>query len=353
LDSQTGELKLWGETGGYLNPAYMDSVAEHNIVYTVTETILANGEIIGFELEKDTGKMKEVCRQSAEGRSTCYITIHRSRSHLLLTNYWDSLLGVFPIATNGHVQPMVSKFAPLEGVAARTRADHLAHRQSEPHHHCLEFDPAHGRIAYVPDLGKDCVHQFVYGPKEEGGVPVLQLAGSMKTSMNETVRAGPRYICFHPTLPVAYIINELSSTVAVFEFDADAAAKLQPGDQTPTLKLVQESSTIPSDFTERNTCGRVAVDKTGKFVISSNRGHDSVSVHSIDQTNGTLTLVGIYSTQGKTPRHFNFDPSNQFVLVANQDTNNVVVFRMNQETGVLVPTGHQVSVNSPNYVFAL
>ncbi len=113
------------------------------------------------------------------------------------------------------------------------------------------------------------------------------------------------------------------------------------------MKELEHVSTLPKGFTGHNSCADIHVAPSGRFLYGSNRGHDSIAIFSIDQSNGHLTLVGHQSTQGKTPRNFGIDPSGRFLLVANQDSNSIVVFRVDEKTGLLAPTGQTVEVPSP------
>jgi 6-phosphogluconolactonase len=60
-----------------------------------------------------------------------------------------------------------------------------------------------------------------------------------------------------------------------------------------------------------------------------------------------LSGVGNISTQGKTPRNFEIDPTGARLLVANQDSGTIVVFRIDRETGQLIPIGQVLHVPSP------
>jgi hypothetical protein len=121
-----------------------------------------------------------------------------------------------------------------------------------------------------------------------------------------------------------------------------------------TLRLVQSISTIPSAFpTTMNTCGRICVHKSGRFVVVSNRGHQSITVFRVKSKGskrGELQVVGIYHTRGETPRHFQFDHSGQYLLVANQDTDSIAVFNFNLSNGELKYSGNEYRVPSPNFV---
>ena len=70
-------------------------------------------------------------------------------------------------------------------------------------------------------------------------------------------------------------------------------------------------------------------------MVTSNRGHDSVAVHRIHHATGMLTLAGIFHTRGETPRHFQFDKSGQWLVVANQDSDTCAIFKFNCSTGVV------------------
>ncbi|HEV7405355.1 MAG TPA: beta-propeller fold lactonase family protein, partial [Chthoniobacteraceae bacterium] len=49
----------------------------------------------------------------------------------------------------------------------------------------------------------------------------------------------------------------------------------------------------------------------------------------------------------KVPRNFNVDPTGQWLLVANQNAANVAVYKIDQSTGTLKPTGEKVELGKP------
>lgn len=126
-----------------------------------------------------------------------------------------------------------------------------------------------------------------------------------------------------------------------------------------TLKLIQSIKTVPSAFpTKLNTCGRICVHQSGRFVIVSNRGHESLAIFRVKQSHGhsgktrkgTLAQVGFFHTRGETPRHFQFDNSGQFLIVANQDSDTIAVFSFNLTSGEIKYSGNEYRVPSPNFV---
>jgi len=217
------------------------------------------------------------------------------------------------------------------------------------------LDSYFGRIAYVPDLSMDVIREFLYDPDAGTLTPA-----SVLRSGPENMALGPRYLEFHPSLPVCYVVKELASNVSVFAFDVEGAQRLVDGGAaganvaTPTLHLMQTIRMIPDAFPrDMNTCGRITVHTVGSHVLVSNRGHDSIAVFKVnrDMPNpGSLILACIQHTKGATPRHFTFDGSGQWLITANQDSNCISIFRFNLATGQLDWTGHEYQVPSPNFV---
>ena len=82
-------------------------------------------------------------------------------------------------------------------------------------------------------------------------------------------------------------------------------------------------------------------------MYATNLGHNSVAVFSIEDKKGRLSLIQHISTQGKTPRNCELDPTGHWLLVTNQDSKNAVVFAIDQKTGKLTKKGDPVYVLSP------
>jgi len=361
------------------NPAFTRRHPTLNVVYACTESVKQNGKVFAFRLDGRTGAVSQLCPPvCAGGTSTCYLTIHKRARRMLLVNYWDSTICTLELGSDGSLGKTLSTYDPKEGRGMKASADrHVNHsrndedaqaeRQGDPHSHAIVLEPTVGTIAFVPDLGMDLIRQFHFDEPSGTVTP----CGVIKSGVRCGRRGlGPRYLVFAKDLPTCYVVNELSSQVAVFSYDARAAADITAAwaaanDPTskadaartqakPTLSLIQTVSTVPEAFPfEMNTCGRVTIHPTGDFVVTSNRGHDSVAVHRIHRDSnppGMLTLAGIFHTRGETPRHFQFDKSGHWLLVANQDSNTCAVFAFNCSTGQVSYTGNTYSCPSPNFV---
>ncbi len=161
-----------------------------------------------------------------------------------------------------------------------------------------------------------------------------------------------------------FFVSSFFFKVAVFEVDRELLNEIHTAAKNgedmnrfkgrSTLRLVQSISTIPNAFpTTMNTCGRMCVHKSGRFVIVSNRGHQSIAVFRVKtkgSKKGELQKIGCIHTRGETPRHFQFDNSGQYLLVANQDTDSIAIFNFNLSNGELKYSGNEYRVPSPNFV---
>jgi 6-phosphogluconolactonase len=204
-------------------------------------------------------------------------------------------------------------------------------RQGGPHAHSVNL-PKSNRFMLTTDLGLDKV--FVYRFDAAKG----SLTPNDPPFAQVDPRSGPRHFVFHPSEKFAYVINEISCNVTAFRYDAAKG----------TLQNLQTISTLPKDFTGQHlSTAEIAVDRKGKFLYGSNRGHDSIAVFAIDQQKGTLTLVEITPTGGKTPRSFAIDPTGAYLFAANQDSGTVVLFHIDQTTGRLTPAGQKMEVGAP------
>jgi 6-phosphogluconolactonase len=139
------------------------------------------------------------------------------------------------------------------------------------------------------------------------------------------------------------VLNEIAATITAFRYDAKSG----------TLSELQTLSTLPADFTGEGSGAEIAIHPSGKFLYTSNRGHDSIAIFRVDPSQGTLTAAGHISTQGKAPRNFAIGPTGAFLLAANQDSGNIVEFRIDPKTGALAATGATSQVPFPvSIVFA-
>ena len=277
-----------------------------------------------YQIDHATGRLTIMNQQPTGGRNGVHLAIDATGRFLVVANYATGTVAVLPINQDGSLAPP-SDLVTLSG----TPGPHRTQQESSHPHHC-PFDRT-GRVIVVPDKGLDKI--FVYRLDTARGT----LVAGHPPDVSSRAGAGPRHLDVHPTQPYAYVINELDSTIAAYQFDPDTGA----------LKPLQIVTTLPSSYTGNNTGAEIVVAPSGQFLYGSNRGHDSIAIFAIDRSTGVLRSIGWESTQGKTPRFFGLDPSGTHLYAANQNSDTVVIFRVNQTTGRLTPTGETVKVASP------
>jgi 6-phosphogluconolactonase len=199
-------------------------------------------------------------------------------------------------------------------------------RQERPHPHCVGWTPD-GRFLVVSDLGVDrlLIYRLTIGGLIAHGEVALP-PGS-----------GPRHFTFHPNSRFAYVVTEMGSTVVSFAFDAGHAG----------FRLLDVASTIPAGA-RANTGAAIALTPDGRHVLASNRGDDSVARLAID-AGGVARFTETTPSGGRTPRDFTFDPGGRLLAVANQNSDNVALFRYERSSGSLTPLA-SIGVGSPTVV---
>ena len=217
-------------------------------------------------------------------------------------------------------------WAPVTDPAfVATKGELGPHRteQPGPHPHQCPFDPS-GRFVVVPDKGFDRLFIFTIDTAKGTLVPAAPPFTRTRSG------AGRRHIAFHPRLPYAWVINELDSTVTAYRFG-----------HTGTLEAIQIVPSLPSTFTGDNTDAAIVVAPSGRFVYASNRGHESVAIFRVDESNGMLSPVRWESTKGSTPRFIGLTPAGTRLFAANQRSDSIVEFQVDQETGTFIATGQE------------
>jgi 6-phosphogluconolactonase len=327
FDSSTGKLNSLGLSAETAEPSFLAVDSRGRFLYAANEILTFNGQPTGavsaFAIEPD-GKLTLLNQISSRGQGPAHITLDRTGKYALVSNYTLGSVAVFPILKNGRLGESTS-FVQHKGHSVNPE------RQEGPHAHAVALSPD-DRVAIVADLGLDelLVYRFdnAKGTLEANPQIVKAAPG-----------AGPRHLVFSADGKFLYVINELQSTVVTYSYDAATGA----------LRELQTISSLPKGFNGTSTAAEIAIDPSGRFLFASNRivGADgSIAVFVRDAKTGVLTLVEVDSTGGKTPRNFTIDPTGRWLLVANQDSDDLVVLRLDHKTGHLTPTGGVVQVRS-------
>ena len=321
VDPVSGNWSHVQRVGDLESPSFLAIDRESRFLYSVHAD---EPYTSAFAIDPATGRLTYLNSQDNGGTNGVHLAVDPSNRFVVVSNYASGSMAVLPINADGSLAPR-SDLVDLPGEPGPHPTQQTS---SHPHHN--PFDPQ-GRFLLVPDKGLD--RMFVFGLDAKDGTLVRADTPSIAVQPG----AGPRHAGFHPTLPVAYLLNEMDSTLSVYDYDS----------RTGGLERQQLLSTLPEDFSGNNTTAEIAVHESGRYLYCSNRGHDSIAAFGIDQASGALSPIGWTPTGGERPRYFGLDPSGTFLYACNERSHSIVAFRVNSATGALSPTGHVVETGSP------
>lgn len=320
----TGKAQWVSNTDSVTNPSYLTVSRNGNYVYSVNETNGANpGRVSAFSFNKKNGKLHFLNSQVSGGDDPCYVATSADDKWLAVANYSGGSTAIFPLNKNGTLQP----FAQLiQNTGSSVNKD----RQEKAHVHETVFSPD-DKYLLTPDLGQDKIMIYKFNPfAKKPLTPSEPPYASIKPG------SGPRHITFHPDKKFAYLINELSGFVIVYKYN------------NGKLEEVQTISAHPEEFKGVIGSAEIETSPDGKFLYVSNRGDENtITIFSINSISGKLKLLGYQPTNGKGPRHFIIDPTGNYLLVAHQDSDNIVVFKRDKKSGLIKETGEQIKVPKP------
>src|SRR5688572_29544027 len=327
FNAETGEATLVSETETS-NPSYLAISPDQRFVYAVNENddstmYTTGGSIAAFSFDRPSGQLTFINKQESGGKHPCYVSVDKTGKWVFTGNYSSGSLAVLPVKPNGGLDS-AKQVIHHEGSSV------VADRQESPHVHST-FISNNNKMLYVPDLGIDKVMIYKFESK----------TGTLKESVPPFViteaGAGPRHIDIHPNGKFAYLMEELTGAVSVYRITKEGY-----------LDLIQNISGLPRDFTGIVGSADIHVSPDGKFLYCSNRGEsNTIGIFGLDQKTGQLEWIDHQSTSGKTPRNFNFDPSGNFLLVANQNSDEIVIFKRDKQTGLLNDTGKRIKISKP------
>jgi len=322
LNESTGELTPVSTGDQITNPSFITLSPNGRFLYACTDTKTAvAGSISAFAVDSVAGTIRFINKQSSAGANPVYAAVHKDNAFLTTGNYTEGNVAVLPINTDGSVGPVVQSIQFSDSSINKNR-------QEKPHIHSTIFSPGYDYV-YLPDLGSDMIRVFAFNAGS-----AKPLTGIDGLTVHTIAGSGPRHMVFHPQKKWAYCIEEMSGMVAVYSYNKGR------------LREIQKLPSYQQNATEHSGAD-IHITPDGLFLYASNRVENTLSIFSIGG-NGMLALLGHQATMGDVPRNFAIDPTGRFVLVANQGSNNIVIFKRDTKTGLLTETGHRVSVPSPS-----
>lgn len=314
-DALSNEFKILSHSDYIEDPSFIALNQKNTKVYAVSET--DGGSIVGLNFNKNTAKFEIIDTVSSGGAHPCHVMLDKTEKWLFAGNYTGGSLAVIKVSTNG-------KIAEPHQIIQHTGTGPDKARQEKAHIHSVNISPDNKNL-FVADLGTDELVNYAFDSKKG----TLKRLESFKASPG----SGPRHFTFHATLPYAYLIQEMTGKVTAFKY---ANGK---------LKFIEEVSSLPIDFKGKNSSADIHISPDGQFLYASNRFYDTIVRFKINNVNGKLTQLEQTPVNGKTPRNFGITPDGKYMLVANQDSDNISVFRL--EKGKMVSLEQSLKISMP------
>lgn len=297
------------------NPSYLTPSEDGRIIYAVSEMSDNTAAVNALAFDEKTGNLKLLNTERTCSADPCYVSTNGKS--VLTGNYSGGTMSIFPLRKDGSLSPVDTLF---EGTA--TGPDTV--RQITPHIHCTVFSPD-GKYIFATDFSADRILRFVLHPKDIVPHPSME-------ATNIAPNSGPRHLTFSPNGKFAYLINELSGKVIVFNYNDGKLEQIQ---------------SIAADTVAARGSADIHLSPDGNYLYASNRlKADGIAIFAVNATNGTLAKVG-YQLTGIHPRHFNITPNGKYLLVACRDSNVIQVYKRDINTGLLEDIHHDIIVDKP------
>jgi 6-phosphogluconolactonase len=303
------------------NPSFLAVHPSHKFLYAVNNNPGQPGNTVSaFAIDHKTGMLTALNRAEAKGEGPCHLALDATGKWVAAATYGSGTIAILPVGADGKVGEAVS-FDQQSEEGPQPR---------QPRAHMALFTPDN-RFLLVPNVGIDRIYVYRFH------------AATGKITPNDPPYVAtpkdtnPRHLALSPDGKALYVVNERGSSAMAYSFDPASGA----------LAQINMLSSLPADFKGRNSGAEIAMPKSGRFIYTSNRGHDSVAVFAVDPATRGLSFVEHVPTGGKTPRNFTFDLTEKFFLAGNEGSNSLVVFRHDAKTGKLTPAGEPVETPGP------
>lgn len=336
-NAATGELGAPELAVATPRPSYIALHPRLPVLYACNEHDGDSATISAFQVDRRGATLTALVAQKTRGNAPCYASIDRTGRLLFSANYSGGSLSAFPLDTHGSPGPENALFS-CDGHAVCGHVGPVSARQDAPHLHCAVVSPDN-RSVLACDLGDDAILVFPIHPS------AAQPLGS-PTRLAARRGSGPRHLIFAPDGGAFYCIHELDCSVDVYDWPGTAQA-LAGGAKLVGSPVSLSSAGNAADSAVPNTGAEIAVSRDGRFVYASVRGINELSVLQVHPGPKTaLEVVQTISCGGDGPRFFALDPSERWLLCANQNSSSVTIFTRDAQTGRLTSHSKQ-SAPSP------
>ncbi|TAL66981.1 MAG: lactonase family protein [Bacteroidetes bacterium] len=320
LNREKGTFKLLSESDAGPNPTYYCISKKNGLIYAANEVTefkgVRAGGVTTLSYNSKSGIIEKINELIVPDGGPCFISLSAGDDFLFMANYSGGSVAVIRLDKNG---------------IPTSVTDTLIYKEEDgniSHAHMIATDPS-GKRVYVTDLGLDRI--LTYNLDNVSG----RLNPIKNCIVNLTKGAGPRHFVFSSDGTKMYVICELKSTVSVFDVAENGE-----------LVLLQTITTLNEVFKGESFCADIHIGKTGDFLYGSNRGENTIVTFRIG-SDGKLSLAGRTDCGGNWPRNFVIDPSGKYILVGNQRSGNISLFKIDKKTGIPIESGKDFKITSP------
>jgi 3-carboxymuconate cyclase len=315
VDMTSGIFTQKSVATGVSNPSYLALTTDRKFVYSVNESP-DNSAVNAFCFDK--GNLQLLNQSLTKSSGSCFVLA--TQHHVITANYGGGSISVFGRQNDG-------KLTDVLQVIQHAGSSVNAERQGEPHVHQVIVSPDKKYII-ANDLGTDKVTVYRYHPNAKN--EILTPYDTLTVKLG----SGPRHATFSKDGKRLYLVQEIDGTVSVLNFS------------NGRLSLLQETTLDRKPGTV-NRAADIHLSPDEKYLYATNRGSaNNITCFAVGK-NGKLTFKQQLSSGGDGPRNFAITPDGNFVFVAHQFTDNIVVFKRNALTGELTNTGKSLEVGAP------
>jgi len=307
FNTETGKLSNKKLAVEAINPSFITFSANKKLMYAVSES--EKGSTVSSYNVVKNGELSLLNTVNSNGSGPCHVQLNKNNTKAVVSNYGGGNFSVYKLEKNGALQDafqVVNNNTP--GIKAHT--------------HSAQF---YKNELYIADLGRDFLSHYVENDTQY----------ELKKNYMMAKKAGPRHFEISKNGEYIYVINELNSTITALKRGTDTFAE------------IETVSTLRDDYKGMNSCADIHLSNDEKFLYGSNRGENTIVVFKRNTENGTIEKIQSISVEGDWPRNFTLSPNGEFLLVANQRSNNITVYKVLKGTGKLTYTYFSESIVSP------
>lgn len=270
-----------------------------------------NFRVIAYRIADD-GTLTEAGQAPLPGSPT-HISTDRQGRFLFCGSYNDACVSISPIDDDGLPQAPSQVINGLEGC------------------HSANIDIANQTL-FVPALKQDRI--CLFDLTADG-----RLEPHSQPQITTVEGAGPRHMAFHPNQQFAYCVNELDSTVDVWQL------KNAKGE----VERVQSLNMMPGDFTGTRWAADIHLTPDGRHLYACDRTSSTLTVFSVSEDGGVIAVEGHQLTETQ-PRGFNIDNGGKYLIAAGQKSHHIEAYSITGEQGLLSPLARYAVGQGPMWV---